>query len=203
MGRNEPDRSIAWQFRKAPAEYQDLFSEGSASDWLVYVPEEMQSAIEPELVRWRPVYPVSMRVLADRGLVYHGSPGEALKTMTAGLGTESVAPVERRTMPRVRFDQASRYVTFGPERRSGFGHTTDLSGSGIAFTTSEALTPGVRLRLAVEWPIRLAESIPVRLLADGNVVRVSGLAAAMQLSHVNFETITGITSHPETIHGSV
>ena len=182
----KPERVRMWSFRHAPREFQSLFWQGKDSDWVAHAPESERQAIESSLLQWRPVYPVQSTELADRSVVYHGAPREALD-----LIAEHGAPVtgslstgqERRTGIRVAISCPSRYKT---PTEIGFGHTIDISISGIAFSTESLLEGDSEVSLRVKWPIRLESGLPVELNAVGKLARAESMKAAMQIDSVNF-----------------
>ena len=175
-----------WSFRHAPREFQSLFREGKDTDWVAHAPESERQAIEPSLLQWRTVYPVQSAELADRSVVYHGAPREALD-----LIAEHGAPVtgslsagqERRTGIRVAITCPSRYKT---PTETGFGHTIDISITGIAFTTESLLASNSEITLRVKWPIRLESGVAVELNAVGKLARAEPMKAAMQIDSMNF-----------------
>jgi hypothetical protein len=175
-----------WSFRHAPREFRSLFRQGKDTDWVAHAPESERQAIESSLLQWRPVYPVQSTELADRSVVYHGSPREALD-----LIAESGAPVtgslstdrERRTGIRVTITCPSRYQT---PTKIGVGHTIDISITGIAFTTESLLAGNTEVTLRVKWPIRLESGLPVELNAVGKLARAEPMKAAMQIDSMNF-----------------
>ena len=71
---------------------------------------------------------------------------------------------------------------------AGSGKTVDMSSGGILFTTSEALHPGKRLEIAVNWPARLDGTCRLKLVAMGRVVRTETDRAAIAIEHYEFKT---------------
>ena len=71
---------------------------------------------------------------------------------------------------------------------AGAGRTVDMSSGGILFTTSEALDPGRRLEIAVNWPARLDGTCRLKLVAMGRVVRSEWDRAAIVIEHYEFKT---------------
>ncbi len=141
-----------WSFRHAPREFRTLFREGKDTDWVAHAPESERQAIESSLLQWRPVYPVQLTELADRSVVYHGVPREALDLIAEhGLPVAGSLPAnqERRTGIRVTNICPSRYRT---STELGFGHSIDMSTTGIAFTTESLLAGNTEITLRVKWP---------------------------------------------------
>lgn len=185
MSPETPKRVRTWPFRRAPVKFQKLFPSGSDLDWVAHVPESERDAVEPTVLQWRPVYPVRLAELADRSVVYLGAPRQAVDLCR---GREIVtqpppAGLERRMAPRVQMECPSRYET---STRTGFGHTIDLSSTGIAFTTETLLASNTKVTLDVNWPVRLEGDVPVEFHASGELVRVEPVKAAMQVDQVGF-----------------
>jgi hypothetical protein len=175
-----------WSFRHAPREFQTLFPEGKDPDWVAHAPESERQAIESSLLQWRPIYPVQSTELADRSVVYHGAPREALDLIAEhgapATGSHSTIQ-ERRTGIRVAMTHPSRYKT---PTEIGFGHTIDMSITGIAFTTESLLVRNTEVTLRVKWPIRLESGLPVELYAVGKLARAEPMKAAMQIDSMSF-----------------
>jgi len=175
-----------WSFRQAPPEFQTLFPTGQDSDWLVHVPESDRDAMESSLLQWRPVYPVRCTELADRSVIYLGAPREALERVVE-RGELITGPLpagrERRTAARVRMECPSRYQT---PQHAGFGHTIDMSKTGISFTTEDSLPGDTPVTLRVTWPLRLEGDVPVEFYAAGKLARAEPLKAAMKMESMVF-----------------
>jgi hypothetical protein len=186
MASEKSERVRMWSFRQAPREFQTLFREGKDTDWVAHAPESERQAIEPSLLQWRPVYPVQSTELADRSVVYHGAPSDALDLIAehGSPVTGSLSPSqERRKGIRVAMTCPSRYNT---HTEIGFGHTIDISVSGIAFTTESLLARNTDVTLRVKWPIRLESGVPVALYAVGKLARAEPMKAAMQIDSMSF-----------------
>ena len=123
---------------------------------------------------------------ADGSMVYFGTPREAV-SLIADRGTTIRGPLtaghERRTAVRVRIECPSRYRT---PQHAGFGHTVDMSSTGIAFTTESTLAPDSPVTLHVTWPIRLEGGEPVEFYAAGKLARTESMKAAMAMDRVGF-----------------
>ena len=175
-----------WSFRHAPREFRTLFREGKDTDWVAHAPESERQAIESSLLQWRPVYPVRSTELADRSVVYHGAPREALN-LIAEHGAPVAGPLsanqERRKGIRVTIICPSRYQT---STEIGFGHTIDMSITGIAFTTESSLAGHPEITLRVKWPVRLESGLPVELNAVGKLARAERMKAAMHIDTMSF-----------------
>lgn len=186
MAPETPKRVRMWSFPQAPAELQALFPEATDSDWVVHAPAADRDAIESSLLQWRPVYPVRSAEQADGSVVYLGTPHEAVNQI-ANRGTLITGPLpaghERRTAVRVRMECPSRYQT---PQQAGFGHTVDMSSTGIAFTTETMLAPGSPVTLHVTWPVGLEGGVPVEFYAVGKLARAEAMKAAMHMDRMGF-----------------
>jgi hypothetical protein len=175
-----------WSFFHSPREFQRLFPEGRDSDWVAHVPESERHAVEFSLLQWRPIYPVRLMELKDRSVVYHGAPREALD-LIAERGKPLIGPLpsgrERRTAARVQIDCPTRYET---PQQFGFGHTIDMSATGIAFTTETLLARDTEVTLRMTWPVRLEGGVPVEFYAVGKLARAEQMKAALQMDSMRF-----------------
>jgi hypothetical protein len=71
---------------------------------------------------------------------------------------------------------------------AGSGTTLNISSTGLRFTTEVALTPGLRVQLALTWPALLNGTVPVKLMIDGTVIRASATDAAAKIRSYEFHT---------------
>src|SRR5260370_6534117 len=71
---------------------------------------------------------------------------------------------------------------------AGGGTTGEMSGGGVLSTAQHELALGMRIELAVEWPILLEGSIPLQLCLSGTIVRVRGHQAAFEIKRHLFRT---------------
>lgn len=97
---------------------------------------------------------------------------------------------ERRSSGRFPIQQEVVYTLLDGKTRceAAAGRTVDMSSGGILFTTAEALHPGKRLEIAVNWPARLDGTCRLKLVAMGRVVRSSADRAAIVIEHYEFKT---------------
>jgi hypothetical protein len=85
----------------------------------------------------------------------------------------------------------ARYKVLGGRRiinHSGFGKTLNMSGSGVLFTTESRLAPGESIELSVSWPALLNGVKPLKLVAQGLVVRTEENRAAITIEKYEFKT---------------
>lgn len=97
---------------------------------------------------------------------------------------------ERRTNARFDCHLAVSYQTLEKPFLSGQGssETLNISSKGVLFKADEALEPGQLIQVSVDWPARLENQIPLKLVAEGRIVRnIKGLAA-MTIEKYEFRT---------------
>jgi hypothetical protein len=97
---------------------------------------------------------------------------------------------ERRTHTRFKLDLEMSYSVLDGGRRgeTGASRTIDLSSSGLRFEALQHLPVGLRLQIAIDWPVRLDGRVALQLIATGSVVRSSGTEAAVKLEWHTFKT---------------
>jgi hypothetical protein len=99
-------------------------------------------------------------------------------------------PNERRGSSRQAIEREVQYRLLG--RKDGevncSGKTLNISSSGVLFTTVDALVPGHRVELAIDWPAQLNNKCALKLVARGRVVRYEGDRAALEILQHEFRT---------------
>ncbi len=97
---------------------------------------------------------------------------------------------ERRTNARFDCHLAVSYQTLEKPFISGQGEseTLNISSKGVLFRASEALEPGQLVQVSVDWPARLENQIPLKLVAEGRIVRNIKGVAAMTIEKYEFRT---------------
>lgn len=111
--------------------------------------------------------------------------------LNAELSPEDEAKAaERRTSARFPCRLAVAYQTLEYPFLSGQGssETLNISSKGLLFTTGESLEPGKLLQVSVDWPAKLENQIPLKLVAEGRVIRCSNGTAAMRIDKYEFRT---------------
>ncbi len=102
------------------------------------------------------------------------------------------AAKDRRGSDRFPIEQEVRYRTLnyrkGAEDGGGIGKTINMSSNGILFQTDQMLLPGRRVELAVNWPARLNNNCPLKLVAKAKVVRSDANSAAVEILQYEFRT---------------
>jgi hypothetical protein len=53
----------------------------------------------------------------------------------------------------------------------GSGKTVNMSRSGVLLALDRVLTPGLRVEVVVDWPVSLADGVPLKLIVKGHIVR--------------------------------
>jgi CheY-like chemotaxis protein len=97
---------------------------------------------------------------------------------------------ERRTNARFDCHLAVSYQTLEKPFLSGEGssETINISSKGVLFRADEALEPGQLIQVSVDWPARLENQIPLKLVAEGRIVRNDKGIAAMTIEKYEFRT---------------
>jgi hypothetical protein len=97
---------------------------------------------------------------------------------------------ERRASKRYPLALEVRYTR--SQRRglpeTGSGRIIDLSSSGLRFTTERPLLPGLRLDVAIDWPVLLDGGVKLQLIATGVVVWTNGPETALRIDRHEFRT---------------
>jgi hypothetical protein len=70
----------------------------------------------------------------------------------------------------------------------GTGQVVDVGSSGARFVADRNLAVGRSVEIAIDWPMRLDGSIPLRLIATGVVIRTCGTETAMKFDRHVFKT---------------
>jgi hypothetical protein len=84
-----------------------------------------------------------------------------------------------------------RYKVLGRKRsveKVGSGKTLNISGGGVLFTTESTLVEGELVVLAVSWPALLNGVLPLKLVAQGRVVRTEEKRAAIAIERYEYQT---------------
>jgi hypothetical protein len=95
---------------------------------------------------------------------------------------------DRRKSERFPIKLEARYKVIGRPNLSGMGKTINISGRGVLFTTEYTLAERQSIELAVCWPAKLNDTIPLQLVALGHVVRAEETQAAITIEQYEFKT---------------
>jgi CheY-like chemotaxis protein len=104
--------------------------------------------------------------------------------------TPEPAGADRRTNARFPCRLAVSYQALEHPFFSGVAtsETLNISSKGLLFATEEALQPGQLLQVSVDWPARLENQVPLKLVAEGRIVRNLNGLAAMRIDKYEFRT---------------
>ncbi|HEY3823165.1 MAG TPA: response regulator [Bryobacteraceae bacterium] len=97
---------------------------------------------------------------------------------------------DRRTNARFPCRLAVSYQALEHPFLSGVAtsETLNISSKGLVFATDEQLQTGQLIQVSVDWPARLENQVPLKLVAEGRIVRnVNGLLA-MRIDKYEFRT---------------
>ena len=75
------------------------------------------------------------------------------------------------------------------KRIEGVGLTVNMSSRGLLITCQHHLQLGTRLEVLINWPSLLESTIPLQLVATGNVIRCEGFSFALEFSQYQFRTM--------------
>jgi DNA-binding NarL/FixJ family response regulator len=100
------------------------------------------------------------------------------------------AAEERRNHTRFPCRLAVSYQTLEHPILAGTGssETLNIGSKGILFTSHEPLKNGQLVQVSVEWPARLENQIPLKLVAEGRVVRNNNGQTAVTIEKYEFRT---------------
>jgi len=97
---------------------------------------------------------------------------------------------ERRNNARFPCRLAVSYQTLEHPILSGQGtsETLNISSKGILFTSNEKFETGQLVQVSLDWPARLENQVPLKLVAEGRIVRNSNGQTAMTIDKYEFRT---------------
>jgi hypothetical protein len=98
---------------------------------------------------------------------------------------------DRRGSNRLPIQREVRYKLLGGKKivkQVGFGKTVNMSSGGVLFTTESLLPKGKWVELAVSWPAQLNQTIALKLVAVGYLVRSDETQAAISIERYEFKT---------------
>jgi hypothetical protein len=73
-----------------------------------------------------------------------------------------------------------------------FGHTIDISSSGVLFLAEAPMRPGDSLELSISWPAQLDGKYALKLLARGRITRCLATEVAIEMLTHEFRTQTSL-----------
>jgi DNA-binding NarL/FixJ family response regulator len=104
--------------------------------------------------------------------------------------SEPGSAADRRTNARFPCRLAVTYQALEHPFFSGVAtsETLNISSKGLLFATEQALQPGQLLQVSVDWPARLENQVPLKLVAEGRIVRNLDGYTAMSIDKYEFRT---------------
>ena len=80
-------------------------------------------------------------------------------------------------------------MLFGQQiAETGTGKTTNMSSSGVWFSTPNLLATGMPVELSMNWPVLLNDRCPMKLMIYGCMVRSDETGAAIAIERYEFRT---------------
>jgi DNA-binding NarL/FixJ family response regulator len=129
-------------------------------------------------------------------------PAKLCRTVTAALkpgGNDEAEPdgADRRTNSRFPCRLAVSYRALEHPFLSGVAtsETLNISSKGLLFPTQEVLQAGQLFQVSVDWPARLENQVPLKLVAEGRIVRHLNGLAAMRIDKYEFRTRRAATQN--------
>lgn len=103
---------------------------------------------------------------------------------------KSRSRTEKRAATRYRLDLELHYTVFdcADSPNIGRGRTIDLSSSGLRFAAETPIGVGLKIELAVRWPVTLEGGVPLQLVGSGEVVRAAATETAVRIVKYEFRT---------------
>ena len=97
---------------------------------------------------------------------------------------------ERRSKPRYPFEQALVFRRRGRQSETvpSPGNTLNMSSSGLLFEADSTVGLGEVLQIAVNWPAKLDNRCPLKIVVTGRVVRCSGDQTAVEILQYEWRT---------------
>lgn len=97
---------------------------------------------------------------------------------------------DRRANTRFALNLGVRYVILDQPGTvaTGSGRTIDLSSSGLRFEAKSSLQPGLKLEVAIDWPVQLEGGVHLQLIARGVIVWTRGTETALLIQRHELRT---------------
>jgi DNA-binding NarL/FixJ family response regulator len=104
--------------------------------------------------------------------------------------SSKLSAAERRNHARFPCRLAVSYQTLEQPIISGTGtsETLNVGSKGLLFTSNEQFHAGQLIQVSLEWPARLENQIPLKLVAEGRIIRNSNGQTAMTIEKYEFRT---------------
>ncbi len=113
--------------------------------------------------------------------------------------SDKKSAAERRKNARFPCRLAISYQTLEHPFVAGqaTSETVDIGSKGLLFATQEPFQQGQRLQVSLDWPVRLENQVPLKLVAEGRVVRSANGQTAMTIEKYEFRTRRTPAREPE------
>ena len=97
---------------------------------------------------------------------------------------------ERRANIRFPCRLCVSWRTLDPPLRRGESTigTLNISSKGLLFSTTENFERGSTLEVTLDWPVRLNQQVPLKLVITGHVIRSADGCTAVRINHYEFRT---------------
>jgi hypothetical protein len=97
---------------------------------------------------------------------------------------------ERRKKVRFPMQREVRYKLLEQQAivASGSGETLNMSSTGVAFRSDQALKTGSFIEVSISWPVLLDENCPMRLVVFGRLLRSDRGICACTVNKYEFRT---------------
>jgi DNA-binding NarL/FixJ family response regulator len=122
-------------------------------------------------------------------------PGNLRKSMESAMDyalaeEEQKQAGERRVSARFPCRLAVTYQSLEHPIISGHGssETLNISSKGLLFTSNEQFRTGQLIQVSLDWPARLENQVPLKLVAEGRIVRNADGQTAMTIEKYEFRT---------------
>jgi len=104
--------------------------------------------------------------------------------------TKVEKPNDRRDKSRFPISRELRYkvVKESSVIESGNGQTADISSGGVCFLAGRKMEIDSYVELSISWPVLLDDSMPMRLIIFGRVLRSDGNRCACSIEKYEFRT---------------
>lgn len=107
---------------------------------------------------------------------------------------------ERRANIRYPCRLCVSWRTLDPPLRRGESMigTLNISSKGLLFSSAEQFERGSLIEVTLDWPVRLNQQVPLKLVINGHVLRSADGCTAIRINHYEFRTRgQGVPHAPE------
>lgn len=96
---------------------------------------------------------------------------------------------DRRRAIRFPLEMDLRYRNGVRQGLWSSGQSINISSSGLLMRTDDLLLPGMKIEVAIHWPQKLDDRVPLQLLVKGRVARSLLTGVAVEFQRFEFRTI--------------